>query len=235
MKDKWTIALAAVACALLLNLRSGRGQVDPTSAPGMLRAQLSPRRTTEAAPPPGVLMMSPPSTILESQAARKNTLVIKRFSEIGAVAGEDGSSVLMTAMEASIPDENEKYYGIQVHVAQPTPDAPLATVSYIDEEEIEGLARALDALGKLQEATPATVGFEGRYQTRGNLEFTNVNVSGSRVLTLRSEQLLVPTGQLALATASLRLSRIAELQQQLENAKQSLARMKGKEPAPPQQ
>src|SRR6266480_787869 len=72
-------------------------------------ARIAPAQNESALPQPAdnanampvqiVAALPPPLTKLEAFAARKNVVIVKRFTDVGVVQSDDGSAVRITAVE----------------------------------------------------------------------------------------------------------------------------------------
>jgi hypothetical protein len=167
----------------------------------------------------------PPATALEVMAAKKNVVIVKRYSDVGTVQSDDGSSVRFTAVEFSDAEGKDKVYGLAISIHD-VGRVERTAFSYVDYDEIAPLTDALDMLARLDTAANSLTDFEANYRTKGEFELTNVNNNGGRFLEVRSMQILSPSGQIIGARAAFRTARAAEIKQQLLNAKQLLDRIK---------
>lgn len=193
------LALVAMACAGWL-----------TSA---TRAQDAfPGADDEGAEAPVVIVTAhtPPRTQLETALARKGTLLVKRAVEITVVPGEAGSSVRLLAVQVTDQAAGQTHRGLILAVRRPGDRLAGECIAYVDLEEINALAAALDAIGR-QEPTDALPLLEASYRTRGDLELINFDERGGRMIAVRATQVLSPTGQLVTATARCRPAALADL------------------------
>ena len=113
-------------------------------------------------------------------------------------------------------------HGLVIAIEAPGRNAARTVVSYIDYDEIGTLLRALDTLQKADNSVSRMANYEAHYRSRGDLELTNLNVNGARMIELKSTQLLIPSGQLISATVRLRVAVLAEIRQQIVAGKQTL-------------
>jgi len=215
------LAALSIVCIVLFSV-SGNGQTparegaQPPEGEGMMV-------------PPGFSMTPPPLTRLEAFGSQRGVLVIKGFTEIAHINGDDGSGIRVVAVQFADAGHKARERGLAIHVVQNANNADSAqTISYVDEDEIDALIENVGALGKLEAgATPMEL-FEARYQTRGELELANVTSGGGRLISVRGAQFSPATGQPVFATASFFPGRMEELQQRLTAAKQALARLDNK-------
>jgi hypothetical protein len=209
-------ALLAAAGGLIGLAVMSRGQSDP------------PAPAPDASQPPAVTaaqFVSPapaPATVLESQSLAKGMLIVKGYTDVATLAGDDDSSVRTTAVEVAQP--SEKFRGIIFTIHQGGRAGAREAVAYLDEDEIKPLGEALDAMSRLERGASPMNDFEGCYRTRGNLEITNYNRGGARMVSLRAVQVLLPSGEITWATARFSVARLTELRQQLTTAAQTLDR-----------
>jgi hypothetical protein len=177
------------------------------------------------------VMVPPPLTRLEALAAQRGVVIVKGYTDIGTLAGDDGSSVVVSAVQFS--DGTNREAGVALHVSQPVEGRTMRTTAYVDENEIDGLIGAVNALSKLQEGATPLQQFDARYQTQGAFELVSTNVNGGRVILVRAMELRPTSEPPPVAQAQFFLSRLSELGQRLTAAKELLA--KAKTPAPAQQ
>ena len=165
----------------------------------------------------------PPQTRLEAIASQKGILITKGYTDIGEVQADDGSRVRITAVSFTDARQSREI-GIVVSIEQRGNEG--AVIAYVDADELDPLSEALDGLAKLDQGASPMANVEGVYRTRGDLEFTNHSSNGSRVVSVRTTQLLLQSAQVAQATATLRPTRLAEIRQQIATAKETLNRPK---------
>jgi hypothetical protein len=165
----------------------------------------------------------PPQTRLEAIASQKGILITKGYTDIGEVQGDDGSRVRLTAVSFNDARQSRET-GIVISIEQRGNEG--AVNAYVDADELDPLSEALDSLAKLDQGASPMANVEGVYRTRGDLEFTNHSSNGSRVVSVRATQILLPSAQVAQATATLRPARLAEIRQQIATAKETLNRPK---------
>src|SRR6266568_524452 len=106
---------------------------------GTTFAQVSP------ALPAGPVMEAP--TRLEALELRKGTVIVKGYTEVGRVDGEEGSSITVSAIELKDATRGTKETGLAI-VAQQGGDTRRQAISYVDFDEINALLTALDYLAK---------------------------------------------------------------------------------------
>jgi hypothetical protein len=214
MKRVKSAAVAAV-CVLMLAV-SGSGQTP---------AQLEQPPPDEGAPPMQGSFLTPPAlTKLEAFGAQRGVLVIKGFTEVGNLNGDDGSGVRIMAVQFTDAAKKVRERGLAIHVVAGGNQGQ--TISYVDEDEIDALIESVGALAKLRSDASPMESFEARYQTRGDLELANVSVNGGRMINVRGAQFMPATGQPVYATAMFFPPRAEELQQRLAAAKQVLDRLR---------
>jgi hypothetical protein len=226
MKRFKLAAFAAVLCVAMFSL-SGRGQQTPPPPP----------HGAAGAPPEGMMggfsvMLPPPLTRLEALAAQKGVVIVRGFTDIGALVTDDTSSVLISAVQFT--DGDSKEHGIAVHVSQQVEGRAIQTVAYVDEAEIELLIDAVNKLAKLQDGASPLQQFDARYQTNGALELVSTNVGGGRMILIRAMELRPGVEAPAVAQAQFFVSRLPEIAQRLTTAKELIAKVKaGGQPQQP--
>jgi len=211
------ILLGGLSIALLSG--RGMGQAGPASVgqPGGM----------EGVPPPFYGPM-PPQTRLEAISTQKGVVLVKGYTDIGETQSDDGTVVRVTAVEFTDAGKQARERGLAVTVRERNApgDAGPPPVSFVDYDEIEPLANALDTLVKLDMSASPMANFEGEYRTRGDLQFSNHTSNGTRVISVRAVQVVMPTGQVLSSMATFRPARLAEFRQQLAAAKETLDRAK---------
>jgi hypothetical protein len=210
------IKLAAVSllCGALIHV-SSQAQAPPPGA-----------EMNDAPMNPGSFLAPPPLTRVEAFGAQHGVLVIKGFTEVAHLAGDNGSAVRVMAVQFTDGARKQRERGLAIHVSENVNNAGTAeTISYVDEDEIDALIENVGTLGKLGAEASPMESFEARYQSRGELEVANVNVNGGRVINVRGVQLLPATGQPLFATATFFPARMEEFQQRLIAARQVLERL----------
>lgn len=214
-----TIVLGVLGIgALCVNV--GGQQQRPVQQPGT-------EAGGEETPPP-FFSPPPPQTRLEAIAAQKQVLIIKGYTEVGEVRDDYGSRLRVAAVRFTDARKSSET-GLVVSIEQP--GNATSVVAYVDADEMDALSLVLDALAKLELGASLMTNVEGVYRTRGELEFTNHASEGSRLVTARATQVLLPSGQVLQAAATFRPARLAEIRQHIATAKETLDRPPG-EPAP---
>jgi hypothetical protein len=166
----------------------------------------------------------PPATVLESRLAMKNVIVVKGFTDIATVNGEDGAAIRVIAVEASIPTQQDHAYGLAIEIHS---QGDHTAVSYVDLDEIDGLINAIDYLTKAEANVTQLANFSVQYHTRGDLELSNFAADGSRLIGFKAVQILPTTNQLLVATAYFRVATMGELRQQIIAGQQAVEKIKG--------
>jgi len=180
-------------------------------------AQVSP------AVPAGPALEAP--TRLESLELRKNTVIIKGYSEIGRVDGEDGSSIVVSAIEMKDTTRGSHEMGLAIVAAQGG-DNRRSAVSYVDFDEITTLLAAIDSLGKADAQATGLSAYEAQYRTRSNLEFVSYDNNNQRMISVRAVQVLFPSGEVTWSTAHFRLPLLASIRKQISDAKDTLDKLR---------
>ncbi|HWB53386.1 MAG TPA: hypothetical protein VG722_04310 [Tepidisphaeraceae bacterium] len=164
-----------------------------------------------------------PATKLEAFAQRKNAIIVKGFTPVANVPGEDGAALQVTAAEFQDITNQAKEYGLVIDVIA---GQNHGSTAYIDYDEIDALASALDYLQKADKNITTLSNFEAQYRTRGDLWLTNYNENGGRMIAIRSIQ-ISPLGQINSALAYFRPASLGDIHQQVLAAKQILDKLRG--------
>jgi len=181
-------------------------------------------------PQPGLPIgpMLEPPTRLEAMELRKGTVIVKGYTEIGRVDGEDGSFIVISAIELRDMTRGTKESGLAIASHQGG-DARRSAISYVDYDEMDGFLAAIDSLGKLDPEATKLTSYEAQYRTRSNLELVSFDSNGQRMISIRAVQVLFPSGELAWSTSHFRLATLLAIRKQIENGKELLDKLK----APP--
>jgi hypothetical protein len=217
--NRYKLAAVAAMLGVAILTLSGLGQQAPPAQPAPAGAAGS-----EGMMGGFSVMLPPPLTRLEALAAQKGVVVVRGFTDIGTLVTDDTSSVLISAVQFT--DGDSKEHGIAVHVSQPVEGRTIQTVAYVDEEEIDALIAAVNAMSNLQEGASPLQQFDARYQTQGALELVSTNVGGGRMILVRAMELRPGPDAPAVAQAQFFVSRLPEIAQRLTTAKELLAKVK---------
>jgi hypothetical protein len=173
----------------------------------------------------------PPATRLEAIASQKGIVLTKGYTDVGELQADDGSRVRLTAVHFR-DARGSIEQGLAVTLEQRGNDTGPVVV-YVDLDELDGLSDALDALAKMEATASPLNNAEGVYRTRGDLEVTNHTSNGSRIVTIRATQIILPSGQVLQSSATLRPARLGEIRQQIATAKETLQHARELQPAGP--
>jgi hypothetical protein len=164
-------------------------------------------------------------TKLEALEFRKGTLIIKGYTEVGRVDGEDGSSITVSAIEIKDSGRGVSEMGLAI-VAAGGGEARRSAISYVDFDEIAGLLSALDSLGKPDPDATRLSAYEAQFRTRSNLEFVSFDSNNQRMISVKAVQVIFPSGEVTWSTAQFRLSTLASIRKQLVDAKDLLDKLR---------
>jgi hypothetical protein len=165
-----------------------------------------------------------PQTKLEAIAAAKGELLVKGYTDIGTLQGEDGSSVRVTAVEIADQSRGTRQTGIAIQVT--TRNRDRGATSLIDSEDVKSLLDSIDSIAKIDHAVTRMGDFESSYRTRGDLEIANIRTGNGRVVTITATQILSPSGLVLTGTAPFRVSRLPDLRQSIVAAQDALDQSK---------
>jgi hypothetical protein len=164
-------------------------------------------------------------TRLELLELRKSTVIVKGYSEIGKVDGEDGSSITVSAIEMKDATRGTREMGLAI-VSTQGGDTRRSSVSYVDFDEISGLLSAIDTLGKPDPEATRLASYEAQYRTRSNLEFVGYDSNSQRMISVRAVQVIFPSGEVIWSTAHFRLTMLASIRKQISDAKEVLDKLR---------
>src|SRR5213075_1276593 len=163
-------------------------------------------------------------TRLESLELRKSAVIVKGYTEIGRVDGEDGSSISVSAIELKDTARGSKETGLAI-VAAGGGDTRRSAISYVDFDEIAGLLSAIDSLAKPDPEATRLSAYEAQYRTRSNLEFVSYDNNSQRMISVRAVQVIFPSGEVTWSTAHFRLTMLAAIRKQITDAKDVLDKL----------
>ncbi len=173
--------------------------------------------------PAGPAMEAP--TRLEALELRKNAVIVKGYTEVGKVDGEEGSSISVSAIELKDTTRNTKEMGLAIVAAQGG-DTRRQAISYVDFDEITGLLNAIDYLAKPDPDATRLAAYEAQYRTRSNLEFVSFDNNNQRMISIRAVQVLFPSGEVTWSTAQFRLTMLASVRKQISDGKEVLDKLR---------
>ncbi|MGA9994225.1 MAG: hypothetical protein WBP93_02370 [Pyrinomonadaceae bacterium] len=114
-----------------------------------------------------------PQTKIEAFQYQTGAVIIKAFTRIGAMRGT-GGTVEVTSIEFTEARSGRKEQGIVVDVKE-FGRGERSERSYIDDEEIAPLLRAIDDISKIGTDVTKLANFEARYTTRGDFSIATFN------------------------------------------------------------
>ena len=164
-------------------------------------------------------------TRLETLELRKSTLILKAYTEIGKVDGEEGSSITVSAIEMKDTKIGTHEMGLAIQAAGGG-EGTRSAISYVDFEEIAALLTAIDAISKPDPNATRLSAYEAQYRTRSNLEFVSFDSNNQRMISVRAVQVIFPSGEVIWSTAHFRLATLASIRKQINDAKELLDKLK---------
>jgi hypothetical protein len=164
-------------------------------------------------------------TKLEALELRKSTIIIKGYTEVGKVDGEEGSSITVSAIEMKDTKINSHEMGIAIQ-ASGGAERERSAISYVDYEELAALLTAIDSLAKPDPTATRLSAYEAQYRTRSNLEFTSFDNNNQRMISVRAVQVIFPSGEVIWSTAHFRLATLASIRKQITDAKELLDKIR---------
>jgi len=153
-----------------------------------------------------------PRTTLEALEMKRETVVIRGFSQITTV---DVRGVRIDAVEMRVLGGPGRAKGVVVALRE-SADRIEDNRAFVDYEELEPLLRAIDSLTAVDENSTKLVGFEAHYHTRGDLELKVFRQ------TQRLTAVTIQTGICTRATESLSLDELAKVRAMILEAKTRL-------------
>ncbi|MGB9180894.1 MAG: hypothetical protein WCB68_16805 [Pyrinomonadaceae bacterium] len=114
-----------------------------------------------------------PQTKIEAFQYQTGAVIIKAFTRIGAMRGA-GGTVEVISIEFTEARSGRKEQGIVVDVKE-FGRTERSERSYIDDNEIAPLLRAIDDISKIGTDVTKLANFEARYTTRGDFSIATFN------------------------------------------------------------
>ena len=186
--------------------------------------ELSPPAVESPQPVVIASTLPPPQTRVEAVMARKNALLLRGSSEPAVLNGDDGSQLRLSAVIVKDLRAGLTESGLLFELRGAGRDEQEAA-GYVDRDELNAVIEALGSLGNLDPADTAGMPhFDALFRTRGEIEIGNLEVHGSRLLSIRAMQIIAPTGQINTANALFRMSRLEELHRMVSSARETLER-----------
>src|SRR5438876_521723 len=84
-------------------------------------------------------MLQPRATRVEAMLLKKGAVIVRGYTEVATLQGEDGSAVRITAIELSDTTHRAKEYGLAIEVSR----GERRVVAYLDYDEIDEINTAL--------------------------------------------------------------------------------------------
>ena len=183
---------------------------------------------------PAVVVLNQPTsaTRLESMLNTRGTVIVRGYTDIGTVQAADGSGVSVTAVELSDTSRSQREHGLAIGIRQGG-QTPVTVVTYLDADELDSLASALDILGRLDRTVTQLSGYEARFKSKADLEIANFTDESTRFLAVKGKQILPDNGQVLFATAYFPLPRLADLKQLITSARELLDKARNAHPDRP--
>jgi len=153
-----------------------------------------------------------PKTKLEEFSARKGTVIVRGFEQVGVASGRYGTSIKVEAKEFIDVSTGKKEYGISIEVKKRDIRYDKESTSYIDYDEIESLISGIDYIAKVDKTSTRFQNFQADYNTKGDF----------RISTFSSEENImveVSSGTIGSVKAYFNLSSLSEIRSFIEKAK----------------
>ncbi|HSS18680.1 MAG TPA: hypothetical protein VLL54_01145 [Pyrinomonadaceae bacterium] len=119
-------------------------------------------------------------TKLEAFQGKAGTVLVKSYSETGAVTGQYGGSVEVDAMELQDRSNGAREMGLLVNV-KPSGQYAQESRSFIDYDEIDSLLKGIDYISNVTSATPPLKMFEAHYRTRGDFAIVTYSQADGKI------------------------------------------------------
>jgi hypothetical protein len=101
-------------------------------------------------------------------------VLIKGYTDIGAIAVANDARISVTAHEATDASDGSRAEGLTIEVVTEDRVSGRST-SYVDFDEIESLMAGLDYISKVDKSATRMTDFQADYRTRGDLRLSTFN------------------------------------------------------------
>lgn len=181
-------------------------------------AQSEDNEPTDA--PAAVVVTQPPATKLDA-LDRSPGLTVRGLTKISELPDDFGATLAIYAVTLT-DKQSAPLRGVALVVTNKNASAR----AYVDEDEIAPLIDGIKTLAKLDRGESPLQEARGVYRTKGNVAILNVDNNGGRMAIVRTVQVSPLTGQLSVAAAKFRATRLNEIARQLEQAQAALQKAK---------
>ncbi|HZZ44498.1 MAG TPA: hypothetical protein VFE58_16300 [Tepidisphaeraceae bacterium] len=206
------LACIAVVCVGTMAL-IGRGQADSS-------AQSNAPMGAAA-----VVVMNQPTvqTKIETLLATRGAVVVRGYSDAGAVQNEDSGGFSVTAVEVGSvggPNSGQREFGLAIGIKQ-AGRSGISILTYVDYDELDALSSSIDYLSRMDSTATQLTGYEGRYRSKSDLQVANfADGNGTRMILLRGTQVVPETGQVLFASVYFPIARLPDIKQLLATGRQ---------------
>jgi hypothetical protein len=170
--------------------------------------------------PAAVVVTQPPATKLDA-LDRSPGLTVRGLTKVGELPDDVGATLSIYAV--TVDDrQSARLRGIALVVTNKNGSAR----AYVDEDEISPLIEGVKTLAKMDRGESPLQEARGVYRTKGNITILNVDNNGGRMAIVRTVQVSSLTGELSVAAAKFRATRLNEIARQLEQAQAALQKAK---------
>ena len=163
----------------------------------------------------------PPKTEIEALQLETNAVIVRGSQRVGGVRAPGQGRVDVAAFEVVNTVGGRRARGVAVEVEE-AGERGREVTAFVDYEELEGLLKGLESVGRIDRGETQLPSFEVSYRTKGDLV---VSVFGSRGGLARC---VVSAGELAPARVSIPFDELANLRTLLATAKNRLDEARAK-------
>jgi len=157
----------------------------------------------------------PPKTELEALQLETNAVIVRGSQRVGGVRAQGLGRIDVSAFEVIDTGSGRRARGVAVEVEEGGERGREVT-AFIDYEELEGLIKGLESVGKIDRSETQLPSFEVSFRTKGDLV---VSVFSSRGGIARC---VVSAGEFAPARVPIPLDELANLRTLIGTAKNRL-------------
>jgi hypothetical protein len=116
-------------------------------------------------------------TKLEAFQAKTGVVVIRGFSTVGSLPGENGGGASVETREFTDAADGTKQYGIAIEVYKAGAMVGDERTSYLDYNEIDSLVKGIDYIAKIDRSVTKLESFQADYRTKDDLEISTFSDS----------------------------------------------------------
>lgn len=157
----------------------------------------------------------PPKTELEALQLEAGAVIVRGSQRVGGVRAPGQGRVDVAAFEVIDTASGRRARGISVEVEE-VGERGREVTAFVDYEELDGLIKGLESVGKIDRGETQLPSFEVSYRTKGDLVVSVFSTRGGLA------RCVVSAGEFAVARVAIPLEELANLRTLLSTAKNRL-------------